>query len=113
MGEQGDNQPWYSVRCVIRLPFSNGDTDSIYEERITVWRAASFADAISHAEREAADYAAPLNGEYVGLAQAYHMFDELLDGAEVFSLMRRSNLDADDYVARFFETGDEREADAP
>jgi hypothetical protein len=82
----------------------------VFEERITLWRAASFDDALERAEAEAEGYASGLRAEYVGLAQAFHLAaGAVSDGAEVFSLMRDSNLPDDDYVARFFETGDERE----
>jgi hypothetical protein len=49
--------------------------------------------------------------ECLGLAQAFHLFvgADLDDGAEVFSLMRTSDLPADEYVDRFFDTGDERQ----
>jgi pentatricopeptide repeat protein len=46
-----------------------------------------------------------------GLAQAYALSDDLGDGAEVFSLMRDSDLGPDDYLDAFFSTGDEREND--
>ncbi len=42
---------------------------------------------------------------------AFHIFDEngdaLGEGVEVFSLIRKSDLDVDDYLDRFHDTGDE------
>jgi hypothetical protein len=35
--------------------------------------------------------------------------DEIAEGSEVFSLMRASDLLPDDYLTRFFDTGDERQ----
>ena len=48
---------------------------------------------------------------YLGLAQCFHLFDEPGDGAEVFSLMRDSELEPDDYVDSFFDTGAEHRSD--
>lgn len=99
---------WYGVRCLIR--FVEG-IDQYYEESITVWRALSFEEAIGKAEAEAREYANVCEGEYSGLAQAFFIGDEetIEEGAEVFSLMRNSPLDPDDYLTRFFDTGDERQ----
>jgi hypothetical protein len=94
---------WDSVRCVFRFP---GD---LFEERITLWRAASFDDAISLAEAEAAQYVKDVDGDYVGLAQAYLLAADLAEGAEVFSLIRGSGLTTKDYLDRFFDTGAERQ----
>jgi hypothetical protein len=96
---------WFGVRCVFR------HGESTYEERIVIVRAADFAHAIAKAEDEAAEYADDVDAEYVGLAQAYALSDDLGDGAEVFSLMRDSDLGPDDYLDAFFSTGDEREND--
>jgi hypothetical protein len=104
------DEPWYAVRCVIRFPAPSEDQPAVYEERITLWRAESFDDALERAETDAEEYARGLRAEYVGLAQAFHLSVESVgDGTEIFSLMRDSVLSPDDYVAQFFENGDERE----
>jgi hypothetical protein len=105
-------EPWYAVRCVVRFPDRVDNRDHVYEERITLWRADSFGTAIERAENEAREYAATLDGENVELAQAYHLAVEgadVGDGAEVFSLMRDSELGPREYVDRYFDTGAERE----
>jgi hypothetical protein len=58
---------------------------------------------------EAADHAAALGegSESLALFQSYRLPAAPSDGAEVFSLMRRGSTEADDYLSRFFETGDE------
>ena len=114
-----DEQPWYAVRCVFRAtenrpwrPVDLRRGESAYEERITLWRAASFEEAVERAEAEAREYAAGIvddSIEYVGFAQAFHLFGEPNDGEEIFSLIRVSDLDSDDYIDRFFDTGRERE----
>ncbi len=82
----------------------------MYEERLTLWRAEGFDEAIALAEGEALGYAAEQPGmEFVGLAQAYRLFDEPGHGAEVFSLVRVSELDPPAYLTRFFDTGEEKQ----
>lgn len=102
---------WYAVRCAFRSVVEVGTTT--YEERITLWQADSAEEAIERAEAEAEEYAASIDQaevEYIGLAQCFHLFDEPGDGAEVFSLMRDSDLDPDDYLDAFFDTGDEHQS---
>lgn len=102
-------EPWFSVRCL--FAFEGASTGrSNFEERVTLWRAESFEAAIAMAELDAVDYAENVGGRYLGLAQAYHLAEgSPASGAEVFSLMRESDLDPDDYLGRFFNTGAERQ----
>jgi hypothetical protein len=100
---------WYSVRCVFDHGHS-ADTDLVsYEERITLWQAASLDEAIELAEAEAIEYASTLDSRYMGLAQAYWLSDEPVHGEEIFSLTRDSNSAGSDYLNAFFDTGAERQ----
>jgi ubiquinone biosynthesis protein UbiJ len=61
---------------------------------------------------EAEDYVKDIDGVDTGLYQAYEIYPldgDIPDGAEVFSLMRSSELDPESYIARYFSTGDEHE----
>jgi hypothetical protein len=93
---------WFGVRCIFEHP-ANGS----YEERVTIWSADSFDAAIELAEAEANEHAEILSIRYLGLAQAYWIADEIGQGAEVFSLLRRSDLSPHEYVTSFFDTGKE------
>ena len=98
---------WYAVRCVFRFD-GVADQPSSYEERITLWHAADGDEALERAEVDAEHYAsetAESLGEYLGFAQAYWLFDEPGDGAEVFSMFRESRLTPDAYVERYFDDG--------
>jgi len=95
---------WFGVRCVFH------DPEGTYEERVTIWQAGSFDEAVLLAEAEAKEYAADVESEFLGFAQAYVMADPPTHGTEVFSLLRDSDLDPDEYLDTFFDTGDEREA---
>jgi hypothetical protein len=84
----------------------------VYEERITLWLAASAEDAIERAEAEALEYAGSIAespDSYLGIAQSYRLVDAPGDGAEVFSLMRSSALEPTEYLDTFFSTGTERQ----
>lgn len=117
-GDGGDRPPlpdpessgWVSVRCILH---TERQGSRFYEERITLWQASSMAEAVERAETEAHEYARDTSSEgdttiYAGLAQAYLLFDDLEDGAEVYSLVRRSDLAPEDYLDTFFDTGAER-----
>jgi hypothetical protein len=97
----------------VSIPHPESTELNLYEERITLWRAASFEDAVARAESEAKEYASDVGGRYVKLAQAYHLAidGDVGDGSEVYSLMRESTLKPDDYLNRFFDTGSERAGD--
>jgi hypothetical protein len=87
---------------------------NLYEERVTIWRASSHEEAIALAEAEAEQYATDTESEYLGLAQGYETYEaRLRSGAEVYSLMRESNLSPKRYLDRFFDTRDERQGDMP
>ena len=106
--------PSYSVRSVIRWrPRPDQSKKFIYEERITAWNAESLDAAIELAESEAKEYAEDKNFEALDLFQGYWLFEIGLisQGAEIFSLLRESDLDGDAYLDAFFDTGSERQAD--
>jgi hypothetical protein len=105
MPEGSDQQPWYSVRCVFQLP--TDDDGYAYEERITIWKATDFDEAIALAETEAAEYVTGMDMTYIGLAQSFHLFGEPSVGQETFSLIRESDLPPDEYLDTFFDTGRE------
>lgn len=112
--DHDDAQPpqtsgWVAVRAILASETPEGRS---YEERVTLWRESSMDVAIERAEAEADRYAADLGGTtHLGLMQAYLLSDEPGDGAEVFSLMRRSDLGPGPYLDRFFDTGQEHQAD--
>jgi hypothetical protein len=106
------DDPWYAVRCLLFFESEPSDeATATYEERITLWRAHSFDDAIERAEADAKAYADLLDGKYIGLAQAFYLSEEgeVGDGAEIFSLMRRSSLPNSEYLSLYFDTGDEHQ----
>lgn len=77
-----ESSGWIAVRCVFRMRLEG---NTLYEERVNLWRADDFDVAIGRAEAEAYEYAEIVDAEYVGFAQAYVLSDEVDEGAEVFS----------------------------
>ncbi|SRR6266508_2169126 len=91
---------WFAVRHVI-------ENEGAFEERVTLWRACSEDEAIARAEAEAAEYTAVVGGNALGLFQCYRLPEAPADGQEAFSLIRRSDLAAEQYLDAFFDTGQE------
>jgi hypothetical protein len=98
-------QKWFAVRQVF-----HHTARGLYEERITLWIASTFEDAIAQANREGDAYAAGGDEGVVRLSfsGAFQLFDPPASGREVYSDMRESELDPKDYVKAFFDTGRER-----
>lgn len=105
--------PTYTVRTVIRWAKRPEQARKfLYEERITAWNAESIEAAIDEAGKEAREYAGD-DSEALDLFQGYQLFDEiglLPQGAEVFSLLRESDMEPSAYLDAFFDTGEERQA---
>lgn len=102
---------WFGARTVYRIEKSNTitGTNKLYEERVVLISGNSSEDAIAKAEKEAEIYAANTDMTYLGFVNVFELHqNKIEDGTEVYSLMRESELDADAYLDRFFDTGSER-----
>ena len=102
------SEPWYGVRLIFRSTFD--PNRSAYEERVVLIHASSDEEAIAKGEICARTYEDETT-TFTGYIMAFHIFDQdgpcLGEGVEVFSLIRYSDLEADAYLNRFFDTGDE------
>jgi hypothetical protein len=107
MPKDSSGPQWFTVRCLFGAARDKG---FVYEERMTLWFADSFDNAISFAEKEAAVYAKANKLEYLDLAQVCLLPGHPTSGAEVFSLVRDSELGTDEYLDSFFDTGTERQS---
>ncbi len=104
--------PSFSVRCFFLWARRPDQTAKyLYEERITLWQATDVDEALKLAEDEAGMYAAE-DDKYLEFAQAYALYEDVgteeTQGTEIFSLLRESDLEPDDYLSAFFDTGKER-----
>ncbi|MFD9502381.1 hypothetical protein [Streptomyces sp. NPDC060035] len=107
--DMADEKSWYAVRCVFQW---DAGEDAPYEERLTLWQAASMGEAIARAEGEAQTYAEENGHRYLELAQCYRLATAGRpgDGDEVFSLLRDSPLGEEAYLDHYFDTGREHQA---
>ena len=105
----------FTVRCVILWKEREDQKlKYLYEERITAWNANSADEAIDSAESEVNEYAGEAGFEVLELFQSYALFDDLTlasEGIEIFSLLRESDLEPNDYLESLFNTGTERQGD--
>ena len=102
------DRPWYGVRCLIVFRWPDAKGEKRYEERITIWQTSTRDEALLAAEAEVREYAKLLpRGRFIGYQELYDLDGPPGHGAEVFSLIRRSNLKQNRYVDRFFDTGAE------
>ncbi|MFT3829553.1 MAG: hypothetical protein QM691_07590 [Opitutaceae bacterium] len=100
----------FSTRAVILCGEGRRKKKYAYEERITIWNAKSEGAAVRKAEAEAKRYSQGSGGRYLGFIQSYWLFEEVsLDGVEVFSLIRESDLPPKKYIDAYFDTGDEKQ----
>ena len=101
---------WYSVKCLFHHPTRRAlDERYLYEERITLWKANSIEEAHAKAEAEARRYAAEAACHFVDSTDSFLLEGESLDsGSEVYSIMRGSNFDPDQYQRTFCITDLER-----
>jgi hypothetical protein len=112
----GPESGWYAVRCVFSVESPPRIGGQIYEERVTLWQASTADEAIERAETEARQYAAAIEDSpsmYLGVAQSFRLFDSPGDGAEVFSLMRTSDLGPSAYLDAYFDSGTEHQQLSP
>jgi hypothetical protein len=102
---------WFGARTVYQVGESyanDSDMKNLYEERVVLIRGNSFEDAISNAEKEAEAYATEVGMTYLNFVKVFKLGEKNIeDGIEVYSLMRASKLEANEYLDRFFDTGSE------
>ena len=106
---------WYAARCLFRHGALKGTArrKHVYEERIVLVRAGSDREAIRLAERDARKYAGQdAATTYLNYVETYHLFEtSIRTGAEVFSLLRSSNLSGSRFLSRYYDDGSEHRHD--
>jgi CMP-N-acetylneuraminic acid synthetase len=107
-----ETHEWYGARSIYELigrgPQENGGR--LFEERVVLVKASSLEEAINEAEQEALAYANEDSGFiYLGYVNVYKLTDtRIKNKTEVYSLMRESALEPQEYIDRFFDTRLER-----
>lgn len=106
-----DDVGWYSAKTIYRHRLvQDGVTKTVFEERVVLFHAANFDEAIAKAEAEANDYCSAVEiAVYLGFVSVYYLPEEAVgDGTEIYSSMRDSDLSDKEYLARFHDDGHER-----
>ncbi len=104
-----NHEPFYAAKCIFRHNQFDpiNEKKYVYEDRIILIHADSMEDAIAKAEKEAHEYA-DSGTEYLEYLNVFHLFDYILHhGSEVYSETRSSNLEPDEYINNFHDTGSE------
>jgi hypothetical protein len=102
---------WFSAKGLFRHgSLSKRSGKQVYEERIVLFRAGDFHEAIALADAEARQYAADLEAaEYLGYVDVYELEpDSLGHEAEVYSLMRSTELNPEEFITRYHADGTQR-----
>ena len=98
-------QNWYSVRSIYRADMiEDGKPRRAFEERVVLFRAASFEEALAKGEAEARRYAADWpNPKVFDHIVAFDIHDgELCEGDEVWSCIRNSEETDDEFKHRVY-----------
>ena len=104
-----DSLRWFGIRTIYRSQQSDTEFTYSYEERVVVFSAYSIEAAIELAERESQDYIDGTDEIALDFLDVFEIYDgQISNGTEVFSLIRDSNLESDEYLSTFFDTGNER-----
>jgi hypothetical protein len=101
---------WYAVRCLLGqagTELVGTEPGWLYEERVTLWDAASEDAAVRLAEADAARYGSDMDVSYLGFAQVHRVEGDPRSGTELMAVMRASELAPPDYIRRFLATGSE------
>lgn len=102
-------EPWYAAKCIFRHD-DLAEKDTVYEERIVLFKANSFEEAKDLAEAEAKDYIANCEGKTTctDFMNIFHLFDnEIKSGTEIYSVMRTSDKSESDFLDHYYDDGTE------
>jgi hypothetical protein len=91
------------------MGLSEDASNHVYEERIVIFLAHSFEEAIDLAERDASDYSLKNNAKYSGYCNAYKLDTRNFEpGTEVYSVMREVPMLPDDFVTHYYDDGSDK-----
>ena len=102
-----EEQHWYGVKCLIeKIGLSEVPDAHVYEERVVIFRASDFDDAMEQAEREASEYAQQSGGHYIGYCNAFKIDSAKIEnGTEVYSVMREVTASPSEFITRYYDDG--------
>lgn len=98
---------WYAVKGLFRWYFIDDGVTERIEERIVIFKATDFEQALDFAEKEAKSYCTPdpkanFRIEPTGWWHAYWVGSEPEHGAEVFSRSSKTSLSSSAFIRRYY-----------
>lgn len=105
---------WYAVKGIFRWYMKDTGETARFEDRVTLFKATSFDEAIEMAKKEAIEYCeeyptANYLIESLGIWETFSLQTEVIEqGEEVFSQLFHSYLDAKDYIQKYYPKSEER-----
>lgn len=98
---------WYAVKGLFRWYFKETGDTSNFEERVVVFWASSFDEALDLAEKEAITYCtedptANFRIESLNAYMAYLIDEPIVSGVEVFSRLMDSDLTSEKFLRRYY-----------
>ena len=102
-----NKEPFFAAKCIYRHDQLKpiGGKKYVYEERIVLVQADDMDSAIIKAEKEAKEYA-DLDTTYLEYVNVFNLFDYIIhNGSELYSSMRSSDLESEQYIDTFYDTG--------
>jgi hypothetical protein len=107
-------QTWYSVKGIFRWYFKDTGETANFEERVVLFRAGSFEEALALATDEARVYctedkSANFKIESLGHFRAYLIDEKPTQGVEVFSRLMDSKLSAPSFLKRYYPSSHEQQ----
>ena len=103
---EGSGKTWFGAKTVLRHPgLEREPGKSCYEERVVLIHASDEEEALKLAEQEANEYADGLATKFLGYVNIFRMDCTLGSLAEVFSIMRTTTMEEDEFVTHFYDDG--------
>lgn len=105
------NEHWYTVKGLFRWYFKSDGKTHLYEERVVLFKATNFDEALNKAEIEAIEYCeedkeANFMVENLNRFTAHKILDKLDEGVELLSSRKESNLNKMEYIEKYYVSND-------
>lgn len=96
----------YSAKCIFCSErIEDGKSTRVFEERVVLLHANDFDDAFCKARDEAQSYAKQTDSTFLACIGVFLIQDPLVEGIDLFSMLRSSNLAPDEYLKAITATG--------
>ena len=103
---EGSEKTWFGAKTLFRHPgLEREPGKSCYEERVVLIHASDEEEASRLAEEEANEYADGSSTRFLGYVNIFRIDDTIGSRAEVFSIMRSTTMEEDEFVTHYYDDG--------